>query len=444
MQTHSKPSRIFDAGFLFSGVDGARVHRLAACLAAMFATQGGAASASVLPVSSCDDDGSPGTLRSVVGSAHNNDTVDLQSLACSTISLADEIGSVYVGVDNLVIRANVANPVNIGAGFHQRVLLHAGTGHISLVGLNISGGMYLEPGGCVRSAGSVYLSGSSVSNCHGTDKGGGIYAAFDLELVHARITGNVVDAHDTSRGGGVYVGRDFTMRDGSTISGNLAASYATVHGRGGGAYVGGNVSVIRSTISGNTADSAGGLAAAGAGQTFYLGNSTVSGNTAAAAGGIRFGPSKLLIYNSTIAFNQTTAAHPSSICLNAAVCAYVPPLGPAPALHSTIIASNTNAATGANADLYSFQQPTGAKNLIVSANVAPPGTLSGDPQLGPLSDNGGPTQTHALAGASPAIDAGDPDGWAIDQRGSPRVFGAAADIGSYERQNDIIFANGFQ
>jgi len=61
-----------------------------------------------------------------------------------------------------------------------------------------------------------------------------------------------------------------------------------------------------------------------------------------------------------------------------------------------------------------------------------------DPLLGTLEDNGGPTQTHALLGGSPAIDMGDDvicaaapvDG--IDQRGVARPYGAACDIGAFE------------
>jgi hypothetical protein len=56
-----------------------------------------------------------------------------------------------------------------------------------------------------------------------------------------------------------------------------------------------------------------------------------------------------------------------------------------------------------------------------------------DPRLGPLADNGGPTLTMALLPGSPAIDAGD-DAAAppTDQRGFPRPFGAASDIGACE------------
>jgi hypothetical protein len=68
--------------------------------------------------------------------------------------------------------------------------------------------------------------------------------------------------------------------------------------------------------------------------------------------------------------------------------------------------------------------------------------LSGDPNLGPLQDNGGPTLTHALLPGSPAIDAAgdctaflDPD---EDQRGVTRPLdsdgdgSAACDIGAFE------------
>jgi hypothetical protein len=58
------------------------------------------------------------------------------------------------------------------------------------------------------------------------------------------------------------------------------------------------------------------------------------------------------------------------------------------------------------------------------------------PWLGPLANNGGPTQTMALLAGSPAIDAGaNPGGLATDQRGAgfTRTAGARTDIGAYER-----------
>lgn len=64
-----------------------------------------------------------------------------------------------------------------------------------------------------------------------------------------------------------------------------------------------------------------------------------------------------------------------------------------------------------------------------------------DPRPGPLQDNGGPTQTHALLPGSPALNAGERTlAVAYDQRGPgfPRVLGSAADIGAYEAPARIV------
>ena len=61
-----------------------------------------------------------------------------------------------------------------------------------------------------------------------------------------------------------------------------------------------------------------------------------------------------------------------------------------------------------------------------------------DPLLGPLTSNGGPTQTRAIPVTSPAFNAGAgaPNCPATDQRGTVRPQGAACDIGAFE-QNDL-------
>ena len=77
---------------------------------------------------------------------------------------------------------------------------------------------------------------------------------------------------------------------------------------------------------------------------------------------------------------------------------------------------------------------------MADLNIGGTGNLIGslaapiDPLLGPLADNSGPTETHALLVGSPAIDAGD-DGvtQTEDQRGLARNFNGV-DIGAFERQ----------
>src|SRR5262249_28759863 len=69
--------------------------------------------------------------------------------------------------------------------------------------------------------------------------------------------------------------------------------------------------------------------------------------------------------------------------------------------------------------------------------------LNVNPMLGPLTDNGGPTQTYALMAGSPAINAGsNPSNLPNDQRGPrhPRVGNGAPDIGAFEGEPPQVFA----
>jgi hypothetical protein len=52
--------------------------------------------------------------------------------------------------------------------------------------------------------------------------------------------------------------------------------------------------------------------------------------------------------------------------------------------------------------------------------------------LGPLADNGGPTETHALLPESPALDAASGDCPGEDQRGVLRPVGRSCDVGAFE------------
>jgi hypothetical protein len=94
---------------------------------------------------------------------------------------------------------------------------------------------------------------------------------------------------------------------------------------------------------------------------------------------------------------------------------------------------------------------TGDHNLVgrVSQAMLSSDTLHDDPLLGPLADYGGGRRTVPLLLGSPAIDAGiDTNFRALtyDERGAPfaRNLGAAVDIGAYEFDPGIIFANGFE
>jgi hypothetical protein len=108
-------------------------------------------------------------------------------------------------------------------------------------------------------------------------------------------------------------------------------------------------------------------------------------------------------------------------------------------LESTIVSGNS-ANLRSSEDLATTRSVTvdGANNLIgaVSSAIAiPDTTLRGTADLLPLSNNGGPTRTHALRADSAAIDAGNnASQLPSDQRGAgfARVVGTTADIGAFE------------
>lgn len=227
--------------------------------------------------------------------------------------------------------------------------------------------------------------------------GGGIATfpgGLDLTLTNVTLSGNSA----TVRGGAISnnSGSIITLNN-STISGNSAAS--------GGAITtsGGHVTLNNSTISGNTATVEGGAIWSQASVT--LNNSTVSGNSAAIGGGI-YHVQGIITLNNTIIANST-----GGDCFN----------------NSGVI----NASYSLIEDGLAFVNGTNNNNL------------TGDPLLGPLQNNGGPTRTHALLAGSIAIDAGN-SAFLTDQRGFLRPIdqpnyanaagGNGSDIGSFEVQ----------
>lgn len=84
-------------------------------------------------------------------------------------------------------------------------------------------------------------------------------------------------------------------------------------------------------------------------------------------------------------------------------------------------------------------------SVIDDTAYSDPTNVFTNPFLGPLANNGGFTQTHALAANSPAIDAGDPNNCpATDQRDFPRPIDgdgdgiAVCDMGAYEYRSALF------
>ena len=229
------------------------------------------------------------------------------------------------------------------------------------------------------------------------------------------------------------------------MSGNTAG----VDGGGIRNVAGGTLTLTNSTVSGNSAGNDGGGIGNVAGGTLTLTNSTVSGNSAGDdGGGIRnFGTTN--VFSSTIA-NNRAGVDPNLSGIGGGV-----QNGPGATFNfqNTILANNQLGTNPNNIHDCAGTLTSQGYNLI---RIAPPGEcnvapvtgdiFSSDPLLGPLQNNGGPTQTHALLAGSPAIDAGNPDGCrdnlgallTTDQRGFRRTVDgnrdgtAQCDIGAVE------------
>jgi len=199
------------------------------------------------------------------------------------------------------------------------------------------------------------------------------------------------------------------------ISGVTIAN-GKITGTGGGIYnYSGTLTVTNSTFSDNSATYGGGIYNEG---TLTVTNSTFSGNSATYGGGI-YNQGTLTVTNSTFSGNAATTY--GGGIYNQGTLNYA----------NTIIANSTGGDCNNSATI-----GTNTNNLVEDGTCSP--TLSGDPMLGALANNGGSTQTFALLSGSPAIDAGNNTVCAaspvsgLDQRGVTRPQGAACDIGSYE------------
>lgn len=419
-----------------------------------------AARAGGIAVTTTDDElNSDGdcSLREAIAAANSDTAVD----ACPPGSGADTIvvpsgvykltlaggseddaltGDLDIRDDLTIAGAGKSETIIDGNGLDRVFQVYVpSTGHVYMDGVAItggysfsgSGGIYVNGGSlmllnsrvaenqhgglAVVAGASLNIASSEVSDNHGSNFGGGI-DVFDgsLSMMESAVHGN-----SAAGGGGIRVGEDATaVIYNSTISNNIAESSYS----GGGLMSSGPLTIVNSTISGNISRRYAGGLLVGSGATTSLFNVTIVDNIADSDGDN---------------LGDGGGIHIASGAVN---------------LQNTIVARN---ADNSSASVYpdcSGTLVSHGHNLIQNLSGC---TIAGDktgnktgapPELLPLSDNGGPTLTHALLSRSPAIDAGDPDGCldekghplAVDQRGYKRPVNGntapdiACDIGAFE------------
>ena len=318
-------------------------------------------------------------------------------------------------------------------------------------------------GGTLTATGLRLAGNTATAVAAGTGLGGGLYNTRTATLTSSEVEDNkalfLPGANVTGLGGAVFNAgttanpASLTL-DRTSVSGNQATGDATVFqtGWGGAIYNGTNapngsskVVAVRSTFDGNDAVIASVLLGynpgASSSSAASIRRSTVSGNSTTTAGGgwyVGSTGASLSVVESTVTANGSGLAQNGDSTAN---------------LSGSILFGNggTNCGTGGAATVTS-----GGHNLTDPGDTSC--GLSGatddvfaDPQLGALTSNGGPTETHLPGPSSPALDkvpqstgTGVNDavsGSAItlcvpaatDQRGTALPQGANCDIGSVER-----------
>ena len=291
---------------------------------------------------------------------------------------------------------------------------------------------------------AVNLSGVTISDT--LNFGGGISNRGTLTLSGSMVTNNSTLMN--SSGTGIFNSGTLTLIN-STVSRNSGPPGGGFPNTGAGIYNSGILTLINSTVSGNSTQ--GGTPSTGGGiynsGTLTLVNSTVSGNSAAQGGGIYNEDGITNLFNVTITNNQADDKSGGQ------------------GVGGGIFNSNNgtfnfqNSILAGNFETLDFVLTPGecdgtinsiGSNLMTMADCTVSGSapIIGNPNIGPLKNNGGPTQTHALLAGSPAIDAGNTGGCrdefgvllTTDQRGFNRPA-LGCDLGAFElRQSSGVVA----
>ena len=271
--------------------------------------------------------------------------------------------------------------------------------------------------------------------------GGGMSAADGVRVERTTVANNAAGSGGNGGSGGA-----------SSIASGGAGGDSGSGGRGGGISIGtgiDNGEIVQSTISGNVTGLAGSGGAGGAGSP--QGATGAAGDDGSGAG-FHIIDGSVSIKNTTISGNQAIGGHGGGIYTTADLsmnnvtvannaAAYgggLEHIDDNTVVHNSIIADNT--ASISDPDCVGGIDSNG-KNLIedgTGCQAEPFTDVTGvDPELGPLKNNGGPTQTHAITKSSPAYNAGeqaDPGTiiGACLQRDQRNKLRKKCDIGAYE------------
>ncbi|WP_367873632.1 M6 family metalloprotease domain-containing protein [Luteolibacter sp. Populi] len=414
--------------------------------------------------------GSGTSLREAILHATNSDVIGfLPTLGGGTISLTSglTVGKSYV--------IDAPGGITITGNDSYRILDIQSGKMVALKGLKLTHGKATGDGGAIKNAGILTLSQCQLLTNTATDDGGAIYSTGTLTLNSTILSNNsctdaggAIDSENTLTLAGCTLSSNTAGDNGGAIFNDDATLTLTdclldgnhANGAAGGGAIdndnGGAVTLTRCTLTVNHANFDGGAIDSDGSLTLH--ESTLWGNSAATGGGaIQQVSSTLLMSNCTLAANTAKVGAAidgdGTSTIDLVSCTIsdnhasddgggIEETSGTLRLTNTIIAGNTAVDIGPDLKASSINLEGGVNLLGTTSGLG--GTfsgLTGAPLLSALGNYGGPTPTMPPLAGSSALDHGGATALTIDQRGFPRISGAALDIGAVEAQPGLLIVS---